>query len=188
VDKANWMPGSRLITRSLKCMGLLSVCLLSGLPVAGPAAMAQSVKPPLTDNPLQQPVRPSCPADRQDSDAPAHRRFADDGPLTFGDAICGRLDDSDERLPANTLGDTYTVSLRAGEAIQISMSADGFAPYIGTFPPQNGQRGFRPVGVVNNVTAHAWFTAPATGSYRIVASSQTFGRGLYRLQVHRMPQ
>lgn len=101
----------------------------------------------------------------------------------------GSLGGSDDTLQSGEYSDSYSVSVSAGQLIEVSMSSTELDPYIIVKPPSCGAAGTCDLQYDNDdlqsgdTRAFAWLSANETGSYEIVATSSMPGEsGAYDIR------
>ena len=108
----------------------------------------------------------------QPSLARAHHRLPSVAPtaaLAMGQLVNAHIDDEDARLPSGESADVYALAGRADELVRIELSSEAFDAYLMVIGPsgrlwENDDAG----GTRDAVVELTW---PATGSYRVVATT-----------------
>ncbi|MCB9533325.1 MAG: PPC domain-containing protein [Myxococcales bacterium] len=103
-------------------------------------------------------------------------------PVQLGTPVDANLDDSDGALRDRGYADAYTLDLRAGDALEVTMTSSDFDAYLMLVGPTGEAVAYDDDGMLSGTDARLRFVASSAGTYRIIATSyDPSGVGAYRI-------
>ena len=105
-------------------------------------------------------------------------------PISFGQTINGTLSNTDCLLPFGSRSDIYTFNGTQGQGIAITENSTAFFTYLYLFDPSGALIGNNGNANTSRIPASGFFTLPATGTYKIYATTVEGNRfGNYSLNL-----
>jgi len=120
---------------------------------------------------------------RQSAPAQTAQRQRDVSNISMGATVGGALQDGDGVLEGGELRDIYVFEGRAGERVSVALTSSDFDTYVGVVTP-DGENHDNDDWEGSTSESRVELTLPATGRYRILATSYQAGEsGTYELSL-----
>ncbi|HVE56214.1 MAG TPA: S8 family serine peptidase, partial [Pyrinomonadaceae bacterium] len=92
-------------------------------------------------------------------------------PISFGQTVNGALSNTDCLIPFGSRSDIYTFSGTQGQGVAITENSTAFFTYLYLFDPSGAIIGNNGNANTSRIPASGFLTLPATGTYKIYATS-----------------